>query len=155
MNNAFKYVKAVGLTTEAAYIYTSGDTGINGACKSPIPLTSGTPLFKITGHSIVSATCDAVATTVLGRPLSVAVDATNWGPYGGGVFTSCGAGLNHGVLLVGFNSTCWIIKNSWGPNWGAKGSSTNPKGYICLGVGRAYPGTCGICSSGYVSYPTK
>lgn len=29
--------------------------------------------------------------------------------------------LNHAILIVGYTSTHWIIKNSWGPSWGDKG----------------------------------
>jgi hypothetical protein len=29
--------------------------------------------------------------------------------------------LNHAVLLVGYNSTHWFIKNSWGTTWGDNG----------------------------------
>lgn len=29
--------------------------------------------------------------------------------------------INHGVLLVGYTSTYWIIKNSWGSKWGIDG----------------------------------
>jgi C1A family cysteine protease len=35
-----------------------------------------------------------------------------------GVFSNCGASLDHGVTLVAFDSTQWVIKNSWGPSWG-------------------------------------
>jgi hypothetical protein len=69
MNNAFNYTKVMGITNESLYAYTA----TNGACK---PLT-GT-LFKISNYATVSANCDAVAAAVVLRPLSVAVDASNW-----------------------------------------------------------------------------
>ena len=63
------------------------------------------------------------------------VDATNWSRYGGGVFSNCGASINHAVLLVGVVGGNWKIKNSWG-SWGEAG-------YIRLaGTGN----TCGVCA---------
>lgn len=29
--------------------------------------------------------------------------------------------IDHTVLLIGYNSTHWFIKNSWGTNWGDRG----------------------------------
>jgi len=86
-------------------------------------------------------------------PLSVAVDASSWQFYYGGIFDPifCGHTLNsldHGVTIVGYgNSTIlgittkyWIIKNSWGADWGEAG-------YMKLARGK---GECGVnlaCSS--------
>jgi C1A family cysteine protease len=58
--------------------------------------------------------------------LSVAVDATLWGSYRGGIFNSCSGkpiSLNHGVNIVGVNTVerYWIIRNSWGTWWGENG----------------------------------
>jgi Papain family cysteine protease len=57
--------------------------------------------------------------------LSVAVDATLWGSYRGGIFSSCTQPimLNHGVNIVGVNTVerYWIIRNSWGTWWGENG----------------------------------
>jgi cathepsin L len=80
-------------------------------------------------------------------PISVAVDATNWGPYKSGIFGSCSKlyRLNHGVLLVGVTNTTWKIKNSWNTWWGESG-------YIQLPADGG-ANSCGI--SQQASYPIK
>lgn len=73
--------------------------------------------------------------------------------YKSGIITStaCGTSLNHGVTAVGYGTAAdgtgfWIVKNSWGPNWGEKGyfrvKRDNTTG----------PGICGILKMN--SYPT-
>jgi len=75
------------------------------------------------------------------QPTAVAVDASNWGSYSSGVFSNCGNSINHAVVAVGWTSTGdWIIRNSWGSNWG-------DQGYITLKAGN----TCSIWS--YPAYP--
>lgn len=137
-NNAFKYAMAVGITVEALYPYTA----TNSAC------TSNGGAFKISGIIPVTAAtnlCTAVANALVGRPLSVVVDATNWQSYSSGVLSSCGTSSNHAVLLVGVNTNYYKIKNSWGISWGESG-------FIRLNsVGGA--NTCAVCS--LASYPTK
>ena len=135
MGNAYNYVKAVGITTETLYPYTGQST----ACK----VNGGS--FKISGFTTVGATCDALAIAVLGRPISVAVDATNWSPYKSGIFRNCKTSINHGVLLVGVNATTWRIKNSWGTGWGSFGHI-----YLAASNGN---NTCNVCK--YGSYPNK
>lgn len=70
---------------------------------------------------------DALYEALTGRPISVAVDAGIWSFYGGGVLneSQCGDDLNHGVLLIGWNSgesqgtkASWVVKNSWSTSWG-------------------------------------
>eukprot|EP01084_Bolivina_argentea_P127585 225600_1 len=66
-------------------------------------------------------------------PLSIAVDATTWQTYTGGIVTNCASvQIDHGVLIVGFDDTgatpYWIIKNSWGPSWGEEGYIRVQKG---------------------------
>merc|ERR1719350_2090657 len=56
--------------------------------------------------------------------------------YKSGVFDKCSNGNgNHAVVIVGWgtekNIPYWLIKNSWGPNWGEKG-------YIKLKRGTCY-----------------
>lgn len=70
-----------------------------------------------------------------------------------GVFTGrCGTDLDHGVVAVGYgtdNGTdYWIVRNSWGKDWGESG-------YIRLerNVANITTGKCGIAVQ--PSYPTK
>jgi C1A family cysteine protease len=68
----------------------------------------------------------------------VVVDASNWGSYHGGIFSSCKSNVNrnflHAVLLVGYTPEYWIVQNSWGTSFGEQG-------YIRLKKGNS----CGIC----------
>ena len=59
-------------------------------------------------------------------PLAVAVDASNWSFYSGGVFDGCdfsdNIGLNHAVQMVGYGTDpaegdYWIVRNSWGTRY--------------------------------------
>ena len=67
--------------------------------------------------------------------------------YTGGVIDSelCGTSLNHGVLVVGYEEDYWIVKNSWGPEWGEEG-------YVRIRFEEEGPGICGINKD--ASYPT-
>ena len=131
MDNAFKFVKDHGIVHEDEYTYTAK----KGTCTK----TSGA--FKISGFTDIKD-CNTLATAIAGRPISVAVDATNWSQYKSGTFSTCAKQLNHGVLLVGVTDQFWKVKNSWGAAWGESG-------YIRLVRGN----TCGICN--VASYPNK
>ena len=82
-------------------------------------------------------------------PVSVAVQADQaiFQFYHDGVIDgSCKKNLDHGVLLVGFNTDSantgyWIVKNSWGTSWGKQG-------YVQI---RAFKNMCGISLA--ASYP--
>lgn len=78
------------------------------------------------------------------QPVSVAIEANNlhFQLYSSGIFSyqKCGNKLDHGVLVVGYgtenNQDYWIIKNSWGSNWGENGyiriaRNTNLDGGLC------------------------
>lgn len=73
--------------------------------------------------------------------------------YSEGVFAGdCGTELNHGVVAVGYGETSagtryWIVKNSWGLEWGEEGYVRMERG------GAAKEGLCGIAMQ--ASYPVK
>ena len=55
-------------------------------------------------------------------PLTCTISADDWDYYDSGIFScSSYAQINHVVLLVGYTSSYWIIKNQWGTSWGEDG----------------------------------
>ena len=69
-------------------------------------------------------------------PLSVCLDASEWGSYTSGVMASCGTDVDHCVQVVGVDTEngYWIVRNSWGGHFG-------DDGYIYLKTGQD---TCAI-----------
>ena len=66
--------------------------------------------------------------STLQGPVSVSVDASGWHHYSGGLFTGpCEDSLpHHAVLAVGYGTDAagtdyWLVKNSWGADWGEQG----------------------------------
>ncbi|KAG9445528.1 hypothetical protein H6P81_011656 [Aristolochia fimbriata] len=150
MEYAFEYIKKNGgLTTEDNYPYEASD----GTCSPP---KRNAPIVTIDGHENVPTNDEnALLKAVANQPVSVAIDAGGSALqfYSEGVFTGhCGTDLDHGVAVVGYGTTLdgtkyWIVRNSWGPEWGEKG-------YIRMERGiNAEEGLCGIAME--ASYPIK
>ena len=131
---AWKYMMTVGgLETEADYPYHALDeTCVAVADKHVEPVDN---YYKISAKSAsLQAELDQ-------HPVAVAVDASSWSSYTGGVLTKCGSRLNHAVVAVGYDAQGnWIIRNSWGARWGEAG-------HITLAAGN----TCGVLNKAYVS----
>nr|POE64111.1 vignain [Quercus suber] len=87
-------------------------------------------------------------------PVSVAIDAggSDFQLYSSGVFTgACGTSIDHGVTAVGYGVTndgskYWLVKNSWGTQWGEEGNIRVQRDVA------AKEGLCGIAMQ--TSYPT-
>ena len=140
MDNAFTWLLGNtqgNIVTEASYPYVSGD-GIVPACN----MANRDFGAKISSFKNIPKNETQMAAWVMtGGPLSLAVDASTWQTYMGGVMTNCPAGqLDHGVLIVGFddaaNPPYWIIKNSWGPGWGEQGYIRVEKGTGQCSIGQ-------------------
>ena len=132
MDNAFTWVLQAhngSIVTEASYPYVSGEGSV------PACSMSGTQFgAQITGYENIAKNEDAMATWVYSNgPLSIAVDASSWQTYMGGIMTNCiSSQIDHGVLIVGFDDNnsppYWIIKNSWAASWGENGYIRVAKG---------------------------
>jgi len=123
MTNAYQYIIAnKGLDTEQSYpykmrkqscLFSANNVGATISDYKNVPKTEAQLLMFLTK-----------------QPVSVAIDASHrsFQLYQAGVYyePSCSSSaLDHGVLAVGYGSEgvsdYWIVKNSWGPNWGNQG----------------------------------
>jgi C1A family cysteine protease len=152
-SNAFEFVKSQGgMCTESDYPYTS-QTGNTGTCKSPLPPLSGGTISSwgygqspCQGFSACTEDTDGlIANLKKYGPMSIAIDASQWNSYTGGVMTSASCSnsprrMDHAVQLVGYNADAtepyWIVRNSWTTQWGESG-------FIKLKMGE---NTCGIAN---------
>jgi len=146
MDSAFKYIiqSSKGLDTETSYPYTARD----GTCKFNAANIGTT----IDGFKDVTARSEtALQAAIKVQPVSVAIDAahSSFQFYHSGVYyePQCSpTSLDHGVLAVGYGTSSadyYIVKNSWGTDWGAAG-------YILMS--RNKNNNCGISTMS--SYPT-
>ncbi|KAK9743435.1 hypothetical protein RND81_03G239100 [Saponaria officinalis] len=142
MNNAFEYIlKAGGVQREEDYPYTGKDHGTCKFDKSKIAA-------KVSNFSVVSTDEDQIAANLVKNgPLAIGINAAYMQTYMHGVSCPyiCTRRLDHGVLLVGYGSAgfapvrlkekpYWIVKNSWGPNWGEEGYYKICRGRNICGV---------------------
>jgi len=147
MDHAFEYIEANGLETEDEYPYLAVDDNCHYKEEESV--------YRIKGYKDVEAQNPrALRDAVLQQPVSIAIEADTqvFQLYDGGVFASeeCGTQLDHGVAIVGIktdeetNQDYWIVRNSWGEDWGENG-------YIKIAVHDG-DGVCGINLA--ASYPT-
>lgn len=119
----------IKITTEKKYPLTDEDE----RCKD-------NPISGITLKNYICGAGEEFLKASLQKgPVAVAVDATSWIHYVGGIIKfHCEKELNHAVLVVGYDMEGevphYLIQNSWGDDWG-------DKGYLKIRMGK---GLCGI-----------
>ncbi|GAB4860547.1 hypothetical protein Ancab_035708 [Ancistrocladus abbreviatus] len=149
MESAFEWIKQKGgLITEQSYPYTAQE----GTCPDEV----NSQVVSIDGHEAVPQNDEsALMKAVANQPVSVGINAggEDFQFYSEGVFTGpCGTELDHGVAVVGYGETSdgtkyWIVKNSWGAEWGEGGYTRMERNVS------AKEGLCGIAME--ASYPIK
>jgi cathepsin L len=151
MDQAFEYIISNnGIDTEGSYPYTAEDgtcsysaSNCGSELKTYADVTAGS-------ESALQAACQMT-------PVSVAIDASqpSFQSYTSGVYyePSCSSTqLDHGVLAVGWGtsggSDYWIVKNSWGTDWGMSGfilMSRNKNNNCGIATMASYPSNCANC----------
>jgi len=133
---AIQWVGQVGgIDLNSCYPY----QGVTLSCRS----SRCRPAYSVRGVYPVGANEQSIYNALAHYgPLSIAVDAELWQHYSGGIIngnSGCGSTLDHAVQLVGYNPShggYWVVRNSWGPNWGEGG-------YILLQFGQ---NVCGMAN---------
>ena len=130
-----------GADDEADYPY-RGTSGI-GLCDKP---RESRKVANIQTFNNVPPNNEAqLALTVAKQPVAVGIQANQaiFHNYRSGVLSgNCGQIVDHAVLVVGFTDSYWIVKNSWGTQWGMKG-------YVNIqrdAPGAGPKGMCGIAT---------
>ena len=114
-----KYLQLKGTGTDVSKPYTA----TNGTC-TPIAKPYWASAWGFVAGTGLPSVAQLKAALVQHGTLSVAVMATSsFQAYTGGIFNGTAPGLNHCVAIVGWDDTkgAWLIKNSWGTNWGLGG----------------------------------
>lgn len=86
--------------------------------------TSNVKVTASAPKSFYDLTDENIKNLLTVTPLAIAIDATNWEYYNGGIWKCNPADdVNHAVLLVGYTADgkSWIVKNQWGADWGDNG----------------------------------
>ena len=104
----FNYLQLFGSILDSDWPYESGSTGDGGDCS--YDLASKTPVVGLTGYNSLTPNDEAAVMQHIAEvgPLAIALDASGWGAYSGGVFDGCSfdenISINHGVQLVGYGT---------------------------------------------------
>ncbi len=112
-----------------------------------------TPVKPINHTMVTPNKAAALKTALAAGPTLVAIEADSsvFQFYSGGILNSdqCGTNLDHAVAAVGYGNDpvkgdYYIVRNSWGMQWGVNG-------YVYIAGGKDGPGICGIQQD--ASYP--
>nr|CAI5857630.1 unnamed protein product [Callosobruchus analis] len=121
MSEAYIYMQEHGMVSEEEYPYEAAD----GTCRS-----DGKKIVARVGtiKNIPDNDEDIKKAVAFIGPIAVGIKADELQLFGGGIYKSRGGDcvLDHGVVLVGYDSVgdgedYWIVKNSWGTQWGEGG----------------------------------
>jgi len=143
----YQYIMENGIDTESCYPY----NGNGGQCEfNPDPPCCGSIMKGY--YNISSGSENALQYATYQGPTSVAVDASqaSFQMYNSGVYYDSGCSssqLDHGMVVVGWGVDSdlpyWIVKNSWGVDWGMNG-------YIWMARNRS--NNCGIATMASLPY---
>jgi xylem cysteine proteinase len=147
--NALIYTSENGIELMSDYPFT-GATGKCNFNKADV-VAQNQGYYNVQPQSV-----DALKTAIAQQPTMVGIQANQlvFQFYTGGVISAlCGDKVDHAVTAVGYGSIngkdAFIIKNSWGPTWGAQG-------YVYISTDGTANGGNGVCGVlGMPCYPTQ
>lgn len=118
------FSRTVGKTQHLAESSKYPYTGRVGRCRSS-STANGMTATKCSGSYKVQRGSDtALANALNSGPVAIAFEIKGgFSSYRSGILSisNCGGTPHHAMGLVGYTSSYWDIKNSWGGNWGDRG----------------------------------
>jgi len=137
----FGYTEKSNICTEGSYPYKGADSTCgNSDCMV------GIMVGNIKGFIDVSPDQQTLMDAIAQQPVTASIQAggsTNpFQLYKSGVLTdNCSGEVDHSVTIIGYgtegNQPYWLVRNSWGPEWGENGYAR---------LLRGQPGEAGECS---------
>lgn len=145
---AADFVKVHGIYLESDYPYTAGQDTCRNITKSRILIDFNSTYYAYGGDEMLKEGIKEHG------PLSICLYVTaKWRFYSSGVWyhNECSPNSNHCVVIVGYGTEngndYWLMKNSWGANWGLDG-------YIKVARNK-HPNYCGITYGMYFLFYMK
>jgi C1A family cysteine protease len=127
--SAARFVKKSGIVDDACVPYTSGVTGVDVSCRAMKCDNKEKRLYKVSNYespSFRGGNAESVKAALKNGPLVTTMTVyDDFMSYGGGIYKAVSRKTvgGHAISLIGFNDQerYWIIRNSWGEDWGENG----------------------------------
>ncbi|EAS06391.1 papain family cysteine protease (macronuclear) [Tetrahymena thermophila SB210] len=117
-SEAYNFVINTGIALGSMYPYKQ----VYGTCKT---LEMGNNLYKISGFKNLPDNILQIKQSIVKYgAVAACVDASGWDKYKIGIYsirTTAKTQCNHAVTIIGYGPDYWLIRNSWGTQWGESG----------------------------------
>jgi hypothetical protein len=120
---ALNYLQATGIPAEIIAPYSSGKTGKPGSCYALYKQNT----YRISGYADAATSVESIKSALVqyGPLVTSFTVYTDFFSYKSGIYSHVTGEVEggHAVAIVGYDSEdqSWIIKNSWGSDWGENG----------------------------------
>lgn len=127
--SAVDYLNRQGLPEDACFPYVSGALGTDTACKKTCVDAKQRSLkadMRVRSQRVLGASVDDVKKALLNGPLLTTMKVfDDFYHYSSGVYRHQKGGVvgGHAVMIIGWSNEdqAWIVRNSWGTDWGEQG----------------------------------
>jgi hypothetical protein len=138
LSRALRYLQSYGLESSSIYPFTSGFTGVAGACAfnaaNAVAKIGTISPYTCTGQPEAYLRCMLL---VRGPFIAGLYASTAFSTYTGGILTASSCGTASSTLylqVVGYGAGHWILRGSFGLSWGEAGFARIEFGRNACGI---------------------